>query len=395
MNLALLLPAALAALAAVLLPLLIHLARRSEQRPTVFAALRWLRQKPKPRHRIRFDEWPLLLVRLLLVALLAVLLARPVLYGAASPDPWVAVAPGIDPAQARAIDAPADARWHWLAPGFPALDAPPREAVAYAARAPLTSLLRELDAALPTGVALTVVVPDELRGVDGERPRLSRAVDWRPLPVRLPDAVAPRPSPPPALSVRFAPDREPALRYLRAAHVAWHDARPPTGNDAIDIAQIAQPLPSPSRSLVWLAGGPLPTAVRDWIRGGGTALLDARATLADAAPRTALWRDDDGAVLVEGAAYGRGRVLRLTRPLSPAQMPALLDASFPHRLRALFEPAPAPPSRVRAADHAPLTGGPTFPLAPQTLAPWLLALIALLFLVERWMATGARGRAAP
>ena len=64
MNLALLLPAGLAALAAVLLPLLIHLARRSEQRPTVFAALQWLRRKPKPRHRIRFDEWPLLLVRL-------------------------------------------------------------------------------------------------------------------------------------------------------------------------------------------------------------------------------------------------------------------------------------------------------------------------------------------
>ena len=53
MNLAFLLPAGLAALAAVLLPLLIHLARRSEQRPTVFAALQWLRQKPKPRHRIR------------------------------------------------------------------------------------------------------------------------------------------------------------------------------------------------------------------------------------------------------------------------------------------------------------------------------------------------------
>ena len=49
MNLALLLPAGLAALAALLLPLLLHLARRHEQTPTDFAALRWLRQKPKPR----------------------------------------------------------------------------------------------------------------------------------------------------------------------------------------------------------------------------------------------------------------------------------------------------------------------------------------------------------
>ena len=81
MSLAFLIPAALAALGALLIPLAIHLARRSEQRPTAFAALRWLRQKPKPRHRIRFDEWPPLLLRLLLLALLALWLARPVLSG--------------------------------------------------------------------------------------------------------------------------------------------------------------------------------------------------------------------------------------------------------------------------------------------------------------------------
>ena len=56
MSLAFLLPAGLAALAALVVPLLLHLARRYEQTPTDFAALRWLRQKPKPRHRIRFDE---------------------------------------------------------------------------------------------------------------------------------------------------------------------------------------------------------------------------------------------------------------------------------------------------------------------------------------------------
>jgi hypothetical protein len=93
-NLAFLLPAALAALATALLPLLIHLARRSEQRPTLFAALQWLRQKPKPRHRIRFDEWVLLALRVALVCLFALLLARPVLFGALSDAPYVAVAPG-------------------------------------------------------------------------------------------------------------------------------------------------------------------------------------------------------------------------------------------------------------------------------------------------------------
>ena len=68
MNPVLLLPAGLAALAALALPLLVHLSRRQQQRPTVFAALRWLQARPRPRRRIRFDELLLLAVRLLLLA---------------------------------------------------------------------------------------------------------------------------------------------------------------------------------------------------------------------------------------------------------------------------------------------------------------------------------------
>src|SRR5262245_42666752 len=155
-NLGFLLPAGFAALGALLLPVLIHLARRSEQRPTLFAALRWLQQKSKPRHRIRFDEWPLLLVRLLLVALLAVLLARPVLFGATdSTQARVAVVPGVDLQQARGQAVAADARWLWLSPGFPALDASPQSSDAAPSAASITSLLRELDASLAPGVSLT------------------------------------------------------------------------------------------------------------------------------------------------------------------------------------------------------------------------------------------------
>ena len=179
MSLAFLIPAALAALAALLLPLLIHLARRSEQHPTEFAALRWLRQKPKPRHRIRFDEWPLLLVRLLLLVLFALLLARPVLFGSQSHAPYVAVAPGVEPSQARAALTVADARWHWLAPGFPEL-----KGQVPASTAPVSSLLRELDASLPVDVPVTVFVPSQLDGVDAQRIVLARKVDWRVLPSR-------------------------------------------------------------------------------------------------------------------------------------------------------------------------------------------------------------------
>uniref|UniRef100_UPI0028AF2F18 BatA domain-containing protein n=1 Tax=Stenotrophomonas indicatrix TaxID=2045451 RepID=UPI0028AF2F18 len=141
----LLFPLGVAALAAWLLPLLIHLARRHPYTPLDFAALRWLRAQVRPRQRIRFDDWPLLLVRLLLLAALALLLARPALTGPAPvPAAWTVVAPGLD---ATALPGSTDARnWHWLAPGFPTIDQPtPADAAAR------PSLLRELDAQLPAG----------------------------------------------------------------------------------------------------------------------------------------------------------------------------------------------------------------------------------------------------
>ncbi|PSD21467.1 hypothetical protein C7E13_21600, partial [Stenotrophomonas maltophilia] len=173
----LLFPLGLAALAAWLLPLLIHLARRHPYTPLDFAALRWLRAQIRPRQRIRFDDWPLLLVRLLLLAALAMLLARPALVGPAPvPTAWTVVAPGLD---ATALRGTAEAgNWHWLAPGFPSIDqAPPASSTS------LPSLLRELDAQLPAGTALTVHVPDPLPGLDGARLQLSREVQWRPQPI--------------------------------------------------------------------------------------------------------------------------------------------------------------------------------------------------------------------
>ena len=385
MNLAFLLPAGLAALAAVLLPLLIHLARRSEQRPTVFAALQWLRQKPKPRHRIRFDEWVLLVLRVLLVVLLALLLARPVLFGAASDAPFVAVAPGVAAVQAQRISVGPGARWHWLAPGFPALTAQPATS-----EASITSLLRELDASLPAGVALTVVVPQVLDGVDAQIPKLSRRVDWR---VVDANAAAPAPNTPrtaaaPTLSVRHAPERADAVVYLRAAMRAWQ------APGVVDIAQATQPLASGTRNLAWLVPGPVPVDVLAWARGGGTLLLDAQATIADPPRMAPLWRDAEGTTLVEGAPFGRGRVLRLTKPLAPADMPVLLDGAFPRQLRALFAPVAPPPSRVFAALHAPTTGAVASPPVPRDLQSWLLGLIVLVFAVERWLATGPRRGAA-
>lgn len=401
MNLSLLLPAALAALAALILPLLIHLARRSEQRPTDFAALRWLRQRPKPRHRICFDEWPLLLLRLLLLALLALWLARPVLFGAESARPWIVVAPGADAQAARAQAAATNARLHWLAPGFPRLDAAAPPA------GPLSSLLRELDADLPAAAALTVFVPERIGGADGQRPRLSRPVEWRVVPGATPIAPPTRAEAAPSPAIRYAADRAAALPYLRAAIAAWREPvvpdpskqasskHAPSKQDS--VAPSSQALPAENRELIWLVPGAVPAQVREFARNGGRVLLDAGSDWpGDAASlRAPLWRDGSGAVLAEGVAYGRGRLMRLTRAVTPQAMPELLEPGFPRRLRELFAPSLPAPAWVSAGEHAPATGGAAYALPPRDLRLWWALLIALVFMCERWLATRTRRGATP
>ncbi|CAN7543124.1 BatA domain-containing protein [Pseudoxanthomonas sp. LjRoot143] len=387
MNLALLLPAGLAALAAALLPLLLHLARRHEQTPTDFAALRWLRQKPKPRHRIRFDEWPLLLLRLLLLALLALWLAKPVLSGADDTRPWIVVVPGVDVASAGEQARNADAQRHWLAPDFPSLDTP-----SPAGGPAIGSLLRQLDAELPPDTPLTVVVPATLQGADAERPRLSRAVTWTVVDGAMASASRPA-STAPTFVVRHPAGNDTGLRYLRAAALAWQPAASTTST--LRVGTQDEVLPAITTPLVWLVPGPVPARVVQWIESGGTALLASDSALDGFAPTSTPWRDGDGVALVEAGARKEGRVLRFTRPLRPDAMPTLVEADFPQHLRALFDTQAAAPTRVLATDYAPSTGGATYPVAPHDLQPWLALLIALLALVERWMATRSSRNVAP
>ncbi|WP_434212644.1 BatA domain-containing protein [[Pseudomonas] boreopolis] len=385
MNLVLLLPLGLAALAALLLPLLIHLARRSEHRPTPFAALRWLRAVPRPRHRVRFDEWPLLLVRLLLLALLALLLAQPALLGRDDRRPRIAVAPGVDPAQARAaVAGEADAHWLWLAPGFPDLATPAPDAARQQA-----SLLRELDATLPAATPLTVVVPRRWGGLDGQVPVLSRRVRWQVVEAASPSPAAAKTAPP-TLRVFADAANDGALRYLRAVQAAWHE------DAALDVRPAADAAAAPPRdtAALWLSAAAPPASLLQWARDGGTLLLDARAPLPRGLALQPHWHDERGTAVVEGAGFGAGRVLRFARALDPVALPPLLDAAFPDLLRAVLQPPP-PPQRAFASTQAPMTGATPSPAAPRSLAPWLALVAALLFLLERWLATSPRrGRSA-
>jgi hypothetical protein len=383
MSLGLLAPLGLAALAALLLPLLVHLARREEQVPTDFAALRWLAAKFRPRQRLRFEEIVLLALRLLLVAALALLLARPVLFGGRGDAAWLVVLPGADAGDAPVL--PEGTQRRWLAPGFPPLDSPmPAAPVATG------SLLRQLDAELPAATPVTVLVTASFDGADGARPQLARTVDWR-VAGGAPAAAPAAPQKEFALAIRHAPESRDALPYLRAAIAAWQvgDEAPPA-----DVAGLDAALPEIVRPLAWLAPGDLPAPLLAWIGEGGTALIDSQASWPMAQAGTVVWRDGDGRPLASAAAMGRGRVVQLAQPLSPAALPALLQPDFPQQLRALLEPAAPAPTRASATAYTPMAGGPSFPETPRDLSPWLLWLAAALFALERWVASGRRGVAA-
>ncbi len=380
MTAALLFPAGLATLAALALPLLIHLARRTEERPTPFAALRWLRPKPRPRHRPRLDEHLLLATRLLLVAALALVLARPMLFGAGDETRWVAVAPGVNPAAAQAFIG-RGVHAVWLTPGLPDLRRAPPTGFT-----PIGSLLRQLDADLQPTAQLTVLVPTVLQGADAERPRLAHRVNWRVLPGAMPSPL-PTLDAPPSLVVRYAPGENEGLRYLRAAANAW--ATPPAP-PAFEAAPLSTPLPATAATIVWLAPAPVPATVLDRVAHGAVVLISSQAQVAGTGPSVTIWREALGSSLMEAATLGRGRVLRFTRPLTPEAMPELLEPDFPARLRDALAVPPPPPTRVDARDYAPLHGRRIGAPPAQDLRPVLAGLVVALFAAERWLATRRR-----
>ncbi|MFZ2994964.1 BatA domain-containing protein [Sphingobium sp.] len=371
MTLGLLIPAALAALVALVVPLAIHIARKSEQLRIDFAALRWLRQKPKPRSRLRFDEWPLLLLRLAIVTLVVLALARPFLSGPPDRTPYLAIVPGSSLTQ-TGVDK--DSRAHWIAPGFPSVGQP-----APSADLPTASLIRDLDSRLPADTPLTIMAPRQITGADAERMRLSRKVEWRIVEGAGFHAPSFSPASAIALAIRHDDGHRNGLRYFRAAALAWKGTAP-------DVAALDAPLPARSRSMIWLGGGTVPNSVLGWVKAGGTSLIASDAIFPSDKRRATLWRDALDTPLVEGIALGQGRLLRFTRRLTPTDMPELVESDFPEHLHALLSP-PVPPSRALAEDYAPKVGGRSYSQPPEDLRNWLALLIALLFAAERWLAT--------
>ena len=79
MGLGFLVPAFLAALAALAIPILVHLRHRDKERPYRFPSLMFLEQLPiRTAQRRRVVDWPLLLLRALAIAMLVLAFSRPV-----------------------------------------------------------------------------------------------------------------------------------------------------------------------------------------------------------------------------------------------------------------------------------------------------------------------------
>ena len=379
MSLGLLLPLGLFALAGVLVPLLIHLIRQPEHKVIDFPALRWLRESMRPRRRLRFDDPWLLVLRVGLLALLALLLAMPVLNGDwRGPRHWIALGDGVDLDAARRALAGTTAGWRWLAPGFPAVDGDRP-----ASPQPFASLLGECDASLSSGDQLTVLVPAELDGLDAERIRLVHAVDWRVVAARG-EAKAGITETPRHVALRHDSDHARALHYLRAALAAWESSE--AGRWRIDDQPVGAAGDPGTDWLIWV-GRDLPDALIPWIERGGRVLHAGTATPGD----EIVWRDAAGISLASERRVGAGRVISLLQPLTPASVPELFDAGFPARLRSLLEGKPAAPTRALADGVRPLQVESAPIVATTSLLPILGLLIALVFLAERFMATRKRG----
>lgn len=214
-------PMALIALAALVVPLVLHLIRRPV--PTVrLGSLKFLTESQRRLRSVRWRDLLLLLLRCGLLTILALLVAGPRWVPSGDePVRWVVLLPGVElgPEGLRRIAELEEAGHdiHYLAAGFPSEEPTPAEAGLDA-----WSLMREGDFRLPAGSAWVVVGPAQADYFRGDRPVLRRLrVTWETAEAASqPAPVAPAQLPPPAavrVAILAAADRQEEGRRVRAA----------------------------------------------------------------------------------------------------------------------------------------------------------------------------------
>lgn len=384
MNFSLQLPSALVALFALFIPLLIHLSRRSEHKLADFAAMRWLQAHLRPQRKWLLQERLLLFVRLLLLIAIAVFLAQPILKTNATSEHWVLVTPSADITEIKNLPTGKNVQMHWLSAGFPSYDKPQvLSPIAF------SSLLRELDSQLPASTQLTVVVPEKLAGLDGQRISLSRSVNWLISKGEMQKSAQVQENKPIRLAIRYDQKHTDSLKYFRALQSVWapKSNQKEQENQALDISPISATPPDKSKVLVWLSSTELPKAIEQWVQEGGVMLAAHELKLPDFEDAIPVWQDAELGVILRAKSYGNGQLMQWQAQLSPAAMPVLLEAEFPDTLASVLKPAHFEPTIDFAHLQVPEKSTTTWISKPNSANTWFALLILLLLAVERYLAT--------
>ncbi len=352
-------PPGLVALATLLVPILIHLARRRARRAVLVGTLRHLPHAAAPqRSRARIVEPWLLAVRMLILALLVLVVAKA--FSRAAP-------PMTSPRSLLVLPArlPDDSLRRLLPAGDSLLGAGLE--VHRLPMADLWSELAELDAGLPDGSSMAVATPLVLP-MAGARPALRSAITLHRFegPHRTAEAKAPR-----TLHVRIAEDA--STRIAARRHAAAFRAVAELRGDSLALGG------APVRDgwIVWLPDSAPPPDVLADVRAGATLLRAAADDSSTFADRS-----------IEAEPAGRGRILIVPAIGNPA-----VDAAFPELIARIWpDPAslaPVEPTvrRISTGQLLPAPGSVPPHEAPRTsLGRILLGIAFALFLLERWLA---------
>ncbi|HEU4829230.1 MAG TPA: BatA domain-containing protein [Gemmatimonadales bacterium] len=351
-------PPGLAALAALLVPLLIHLARRRPRSPVLVGTLRHLPGSTAPRRaRSRISEPLLLAVRMLVLALLALFIAQPFLdrHRPSRPPRALLVIPSAIP----------EVTLRRLLPALDSLQAAGLE-TRELPMADLWSELAELDAGLPPGSSIVVAAPFALP-VTGARPALESAVslhrfDWTRDSSSSGDATQ-------ALHVSVIADT--SHRVAAARHVAAFQAVAERRGDSL----VMEASSSDDGWIAWLSDAAPSPAVLERVRAGGTLLTAGSASSAGHEAVTAQ-RLGSG-LIIEAAAVGA--------PPVDASFPELIARIWPDPT--VLSPTEPEPGRISTSQLLPARVSRTDRAdVPRTeLGSVLLALAFALFLFERWL----------
>ncbi|HEU5049433.1 MAG TPA: BatA domain-containing protein, partial [Gemmatimonadales bacterium] len=300
-------PMGLAALLALAIPLLLHLARRTPKKPVLVGSLRHLEgAAPVRRARSRLSELPLLAVRLLLLAALALVLA----------EPWIDFPP--QPGTPRSLVV--------VSPELTETEGPHRALIdslsAEGADVELTpdgdtwSILAERVARLPAGSSITAVFPASVR-VAGSRPALASSVSIRLVPrVDGPVAAGGRERGTHRVLVHADSATSGAGARVTAAFRAVAEMR----GDSVVVAGLGSTSPLAGDWIVWLGDSAPGDSVVTAIHRGATLL---------AAPGG--WSRLPPSAPLDVARAGAGRIITLRALADPP-----LDASFPDSIARIW-----------------------------------------------------------